>query len=363
MKLFFARLLTLAIFFQAPTTQANLSSENIIDLQTDGLIYTPSEVLESDDMNYPSSAYRDMVEGYLDVIYDVDTQGKPINLRYHRVSGTDIFETIIERNFDNWLFTPAQADGTPIVQKNLERTFLFTITKKANKFPEPLMRKKFAITYVKMRDFLKAQDYEALGSLITTMKQSNIIRFSENRQLAIIIYAYLEKTGGSIQDQILWLERALKGSPRSDNIIKRHNKIKSNLFKKYFANHQYRSAYQIFNELRDSEFGDNLLPSLLPMMAELSATLNSGDTITTTIKVDATALFSQRLSRRVFSVTADQAISFTELRCATFNVSFDYAQNTAYQLPFDWHNCRLVIGAPAGSLVTISEAAIYGDLE
>jgi TonB family protein len=364
MKLFSPRLILLSAALACVSAPSAASSlfENVIDLQTEARIYKPSSVLESAGMRYPSSASRNIVEGYIDVVFDVNTQGKAVNFRFNRSSGTDIFETIIERNFENWEFEPAIADGAPVLQTNLERSFIFSITKKANKFPEPLMRKNFGLAYVKMRDLLKAGEYEEFAKFATTMKKSNIIRFAENRQLSILIFSYLAKTGGSIQEQIVWLERALKGSPRSENIIKRHNKIKSNLFKKYVENKQYRKALSIFNELSNSEFSENLLPPLMPLIAEINAALNSDTAITMTAQVDGTALFSHALSRRVFTLQADSDIAFTELRCGEFNVAFDYVDNALYQMPFDWTSCSLSMHAPEGTLVTISEAPIYGAL-
>jgi TonB family protein len=362
MKTFFARLLLIAAISQSAIVFANTASENIIDLQQDAVIYKPSKVIQSFDMSYPSSARRNNVEGYVEVSFDVNEQGSPVNLRYNRISGLEIFETLIEKNFDDWEFEPAKVHGVAITQKNLQRTFTFTLTKLTNKFPEPLMRRSFANMYLNMRTLLKDGKYEELGEMLTIMDKANIIRFSENRQLSLVKFTYLEKTKGSDQDKIIALENALKDNPRAEKTQKLNSKIKASLFKLYAENNQYRQALVQHSDLSGSEFSEGLLPDLAATVEQVMAKLTSGEPIATTVKIDGTKLFTHYLSRRVFKIDIDNPVSFTELRCGKFNVQIQYAKNTLYQMPFDWNNCRLVLQAPKGSLVSVSEAAIYDPL-
>ena len=338
------------------------AAEVVVDLQEDGLIYTPSQVTESLEMSYPGSASRKKAEGYIELIYDIDQQGTPINLRFNRISGIDIFETLIERNINDWNYLPATVDGMPIVQKNLLRTFNFSITKLSNKFPEPLMRKNFANTYLEMRRLLKEEKYAELGEMLKMMEKAKIVRFSENRQFSLVKFTYLDKTGGSVQDKILTLERAIKGDARAEKTKKSYSKIKAMLFKLYVLNQQYIQAIIQYNDLRNSEFSESLLPELAPLLEIANAKLRSGEPLKATIKVDATEITTHYLSRRIFKVDTEEKISFSELRCDDFNVSFDYKKDNLYQLPFDWNTCRLVIRAPEGALLTISEAAIYDSI-
>jgi TonB family protein len=333
-----------------------------VDLQEDGRIYTPTQESGSLEMSYPMSAQRLKAEGYIELSYDVDEQGKPINLRFTRISGIDIFETLIEKNINDWEYIPATMDGVPIVQKNLSRSFTFALTKLSDKFPEPLMRREFAHTYLRMRKLLKEKKYEELGETLNKMEEANIIRFSENRQLSLVKFTYLDKIGASVQDKILTLERAIKDIARTEKTKKSHSKIKAMLFKLYVNNQQYLRALIQYNDLRNSDFSEDLLPDLAPLLEVANAKLRSGEPLKAAVKVDATDIAAHYLSRRMFKIDADKAISFTELHCGDFNVSFDYTEDILYQLPFDWNSCKLVVSAPEGTLLTISESAIYDSL-
>jgi TonB family protein len=362
MKTLFASLLLIIVTSQSAIVFANTAPENIIDLQQDAVIYKPSKVIKSFEMSYPSSARRNNVEGYVEVSYDVNEQGSPVNLRYNRISGLEIFETLIEKNFDDWEFEPAKVYGVAIIQKNLQRTFTFTLTKLTNKFPEPLMRRNFANIYLNMRKLLKEAKYEELGEMLTIMDKSNVIRFSENRQLSLVKFTYLERTKGSDQDKIIALENALKDNPRAEKTQKLNSKVKASLFKLYVENNQYRQALIQHSDLSRSEFSQDLLLNLAATVEQVMVTLRSGEPIATTVKIDGTELFTHYLSRRVFKIDTDSPVSFTELRCGKFNVQMQYAKNTLYQMPFDWNDCQLVLQAPQGSLVSVSEAAIYDPL-
>ncbi len=67
-----------------------------------------------------------------------------------------------------------------------------------------------------MRKLLKDGNYKELANMLTIMDSANIIRFSENRQLSLVKFTYLEKTKGSDQDKIIALENALKDNPRAE---------------------------------------------------------------------------------------------------------------------------------------------------
>jgi TonB family protein len=341
------------------SSHPNKVAEIVVDLQEDGLVYTPSQESGSFEMSYPMSAQRLKAEGYIELNYDINEQGKPVNLRFTRISGIDIFETLIEKNINDWEYLPATVDGVPIAQKNLSRSFTFAITKLSDKFPEPLMRREFAHTYLEMRQLLKEKKYEELGETLKIMEKANIIRFSENRQLSLVKFTYLDKIGASVQDKILTLERAIKDVARTEKTKKSHSKIKAMLFKLYVQNQQYLQALIQYNDLRNSEFSEDLLPDLAPLLELTNAKIRSGEPLKTAVKVDATGLATHYLSRRMFKIAGDEAISFTELRCSEFNVGFDYNKDNLYQLPFDWSGCRLVVRAPEGSLLTVSESAIY----
>lgn len=362
MKTLFARLLLITVTSQSAIVFANTAPENIIDLQQDAVIYKPSKVIKSFEIPYPTSARRNKVEGYVEVSYDVNEQGSAVNLRYNRISGLVIFETLIEKKMYDWEFEPADIDGVATTQKNLQRTFIFTLTKLANKFPEPLMRRSFAKLYLHMRKLLKDGNYEELANMLTIMDSANIIRFSENRQLSLVKFTYLEKTKGSVQDKIIALENALKDNPRAEKTQKLNSKIKASLFKLYAENNQYRQALIQHSDLSRSEFSQDLLPDLATTVEQVMTELSSGEPIAATVKIDGTGLFTHYLSRRVFKIDIDTSVGFTELRCGKFNVRMQYAKNTLYQMPFDWDDCKLVLQAPQGSLVSVSEAAIYDPL-
>lgn len=357
-------LLAFSLLFTTQSTFAtdDLSSENVIDVQEVGTIYTPSKVIESFTISYPASARRNNVEGYIEVSYDLNEKGKPFNLRFTRSSGIDIFETLIEKKFDKWKFEPATLDGIPIVQKNLQYYFTFSLTKLTNKYPEPLMRRQFANFYQAMRKQLKDESYEKLRESLALMEKANIIRFSENRQLWLLKYTFLNKTDGSINEKINALQQALKDTPRAEKTKKLHSKIKSNLFKLYVENKQYFAAYSQYYDLSQSEYSETLIDNLTESFENVNAVLASGEPLNTTIRVNGTELLTHYLSRRMFKIKADQAISFMELRCDEFNVQLNYSENALYQMPFDWDNCGLVLQAPEGSLVNVAEAAIYDPL-
>jgi hypothetical protein len=348
--------------FSISSSAANTTNKTVVNLQDDGFIYTPSKIVESFDVSYPASANRNRTEGFYDIAYDVSEEGKAINVRFTRVTGVDIFESLMEISLDKWEFTPATFNGEPIAQQNLRHSYSFYLTKLANKYPEPLMRRNFATVYKQILEHLKKDEVEKAGELLVLMESASVVRFSENRRLALANYSYLNKVDGTVQDKILALERALKDHPRTESTEKLHSRIMSNLFKLYVENKQYYQAFIQHYYLSQLEFSADLLDDLAPLLNHAQAQLSSGEPISTSVKIDSSELFTQYLARPSFSIEADQKITYAELLCGDFNVKIDYSPNTVYDTPVNWEDCQLLIGAPEGSLVRISEARSLSEL-
>jgi hypothetical protein len=224
------------------------------------------------------------------------------------------------------------------------------------------MRRNFATVYARILEHLKKDEMEKAGELLVLMESPSVVRFSENRRLALANFSYLNKVDGSIQDKILSLERALKDHPRTESTQKLHSRIMSNLFKLYVENKQYYQAFIQHYYLSQLEFSADLLDDLSPLLDHAQAQLSSGDPMSTSIKMNPSELFTQYLARSSFAIDADQKITYAELLCGDFNVKIDYTPNTIYDTPVNWEDCQLLIGAPEGTLIRIAEARNPGEL-
>jgi hypothetical protein len=332
-----------------------VSAQVVIDLKKTGQIYSPIVVLESPDPLYPTTAKRKRVESYIQTIYDVDEKGEAFNIRFNRSVGLNNFETLIKKRFEKWRFEPAVQNGKPVVQKNNRKTFAYSLTQLAHKFPEPPMRNKYKHTYNKMRQQLRDKDYSALQNSLDEVEQTQLIRFSESRGYRLIQASYLSRINAPLYDRIYALEHALRDMPRIEKSIMMNTRIKTNLFKLYLANEQFIMAMQQYYDIMQSQYSEGLEMELGPLLDQAESALVSGNPITTKLRVDGSRLAWHPLSRKQFSLYSDKPIPFLELRCRDFNVAASYVKNGVYQVPFEWEGCQIWIESDANAVLQINE--------
>lgn len=61
--------------------------------------------------HYPGIAVREQLGGYVDLIFDIDSEGRPVNIRVWRSDPPEIFEQAAIEGFQRWRYMPMQVDG------------------------------------------------------------------------------------------------------------------------------------------------------------------------------------------------------------------------------------------------------------
>lgn len=77
--------------------------------------------------SYPTRAIRRGIEGRVEVQFDINTQGKAVNVRVIRSEGRGVFDKAVLNALAQSQFQPIRVNGHPIITKNVKETFLFTL--------------------------------------------------------------------------------------------------------------------------------------------------------------------------------------------------------------------------------------------
>lgn len=77
---------------------------------------------------YPVRALQRGVEGRVKVEFDINTQGKAFNVRVVATSAKGVFDRAVLDALNASQFQPIKINGHPIITKNVNETFLFTLT-------------------------------------------------------------------------------------------------------------------------------------------------------------------------------------------------------------------------------------------
>lgn len=77
--------------------------------------------------SYPSRALERGVEGRVTVQFDIDTKGKAVNVKIVQSTARGIFDKAVLKALEQSQFQPIRVNGHPIITKNVNETFLFTL--------------------------------------------------------------------------------------------------------------------------------------------------------------------------------------------------------------------------------------------
>lgn len=349
----FLMLSVIALIFKSASA---LASPTFIDLAEVGVKYSPAQAITELELSFPSSAQNTEQDSLVEARFDIDEQGKPFNYHFARTSGTDIFETLLAKNLDNWVLQPAMHNGKPIIQRNKTYSALYRTLHASGRNPAPEMRRHFQRYYNYVRDLFDRGEYADFEVHMSNLDKANIANFIESRQLFLLKNAYLNKTNGSIHDKIYTLEKALKGEQRTEKGEKLMLKIKARLMALYADNNQLSEARLLYYQIANSEYGKQLTVKLGSSLDEIESKLVAGGAITTQAMVFDTELLNHSLSRHSFSLNANSRLEHMELSCNGFKLSFDYVAGATYTTPTDWGFCVLTVQAPARTIISINEA-------
>ena len=354
----FLLLFPLALFAeQKQQAEPQQQELKVVKLEEVGQLFQPAVVMEKNDQPYPTSASKDVVEAHVDFVFDVDETGAISNVRFHQVVGTDIFKTLIEKNMESWEVQAAASENGPVAQRNLQSAIYFTVTKKVNKFPEPLMRRSFTAYYQKMKGALKNKNYDELSSLLEVMSKARLIRFSESRRFWLIQEAYLKATDAPLYQRIYALEQAIKDSPRAEKTQKLHNKIRANLVKLHIANGSLQQARLAYRALSREEHSEEEQIAVGKLIDGVDAQILAGKALKTTLQADGTGMLVHRISRNAFTVSSSDKVNHAQLSCSHAGIQFEYIEDSLYVLPDQSRACNLVLELVPGAVITIDEKA------
>ncbi len=78
---------------------------------------------------YPIKSVREKIEGSVTMSFNVDTSGKPVNIKVIKAEPVKIFDKAAIRSLSKWRYAPKVVNGIAVVDEDLEMTIDFNLAK------------------------------------------------------------------------------------------------------------------------------------------------------------------------------------------------------------------------------------------
>ncbi|HAG38836.1 MULTISPECIES: TonB family protein [unclassified Pseudoalteromonas] len=76
---------------------------------------------------YPVAEVRNKTEGFVTMSFDVDSYGRPNNIKVINAKPEQVFNSEAKRALSKWQYSPKVVNGVAVPDKNLEMTIEFNL--------------------------------------------------------------------------------------------------------------------------------------------------------------------------------------------------------------------------------------------
>lgn len=299
----------------------------------------PAKIIERRNPIYPVSAARNGNEGWVQLSFVVDENGRVVDPVVEDSSGIVGFEKASLRAMKGWRYEPAKRNGKTIEQcrNTVQMDFMLEQSTKGG-------RRRFVNEYKAARQALESGDVQLTEQLITEMENGKIWNRYEDAWFWMLKAEFAKKQGDE-GAQLASLKRGVNS-----------NESESHLGTDMFL---YLLQQKFILEVRASLFVDALStferisqrPDSEPIVAQLEGYaskvrqyLIDEDYILVKGQIDIDGDWWHSLSRSRFSFTNISGnLDSVELRCANKREKYTFAADTQWTIPESWGRCKVMV--------------------
>lgn len=318
-----------------------------------GIAPEPERVIPPE---YPLSARQRGVEGWVILAYDVDAEGRAVDIQaMDAIGSTNIqksFEKAAISALQQWRFTPATIDGEPVRQSNMLRKFIF-----AMRDGNGGVTKRFRQAYSRAAEALDNGDLDEAAKRIGRLDDMQINVLAEYAYLELIKAMYWQKAG----DERKSLEHVELGIKIADDVATRSvytQFLWMAVVQNGYANnfHKALEYYETYREIVPDLDEDNAIHKTVRGIHEIlagdKAIITAGEVSACKLCKENAFRFNHELNRSRFSVQVDSGqIDKVSISCGPAHVSLAWRADTVWNLKNNPADCDVYIyGTPGAEL-------------
>ena len=330
------------------------ASENEANDITQVETFTPATLLETAAPNYPRINQRKGQEGWVEVNFMVDPNGKPYDITVADSSQNPHFEKEAIRAVEKFSFEPAQLGATKIDSGAAHRVTFELVDRhgKRNKGA----RRKFVTVFRKFDDAILNKDQTKAGTLLEKLEAADRNIYEET-YLHLARYRYAQQWQ-STWEQFKHLRRAAIFDLNRDYLNpKLTNQLLETQLGLALQLNKLSQALVLVKRLRGRNISGETENKLNSVVTAIQAVGDNNVPVTSLGEINHTNRFFHRLYYNKFSIGQVKGdVAELHLHCDKGYKGFIFDPNLSYQVHKDWKNCNLIaIGNPDSTFKIVEE--------
>jgi len=309
---------------------------------------------------YPISARSSWVEGWVILAFDVDAEGRAVDIQAMDAIG----DTRIQKSFEEaaisalqqWEFRPATIDGQPVRQSNMLQKFIFALHDS-----NAGVSRRFRQIYGRAAEALDNNDLGEAAKRIGKLNDIQINLLAEYAYLELIKAMYWQKAG----DERKSLEHVELGIQIADDAATKavytqflwmavvQNGQANNFHK---ALEYYETYRKIVPDLDEDNAIHKTVQEIHETLAAEKPIITAGEVSACKLCKEETFRFNRELNRNRFSVSVDSGqVDKVRIRCGPARISLAWRADTVWKLENNPADCDVSVYGTQGAELRLIE--------
>jgi TonB family protein len=322
--------------------------------------YTFAKDISNEKFEFPYDVLFRGKEGWVLVSYDIAPDGKTENIVIHASNGVSQLNHYVTRYIERRSYEPAVLNGTPVKQIVEPIVFSAIIS---NKKPE--------VSKVMLRDFKSARkhlrnaNFEEARDALDTMSNRNGRNFYEQAQIHRLYAELYRLTGDDLREleRLITMMRmdeedALKYSYFSK---KERLSILRRIYEIETSNMRLSDAIGTVDWMKKVDADAGLTREIVAHSHKIREFLAQGKAFSMKTKLVPTAYGGPAASKlavtrkRILLGSVKGEIDSVMLGCDKGMMVLDYTTKAPWEIPANWHSCRIRLTGQADTTVELTE--------
>lgn len=317
--------------------------------------FTPAQIIERKNPQYPVQAARAAREGWVTVSYVIDAEGKVQDPIIEDYAGDRSFKRAAMSAIEDWQFLPAMKNGEPTQQCHQAVRIDFTMDG-----VNTGATRKFIVNYKEAEEYLKNDEIEKAEQAVEKLKSGKYRNRYEN--------AWIWNLDASIANKLQDMPRELASIKRTIASAASHKKANRTFDDKYLGYlHQrkfvlevnqvyFADALNTAKEIEALDNGEELIAAIEGTVGQVKEYIDSKANLFVEGVLTEDSSFFHLLVRNKFAFTEIQGnLETVEVRCESHREKFTVAEGFIWSIPESWGQCRVLVSGDSGTRFALVE--------
>lgn len=305
--------------------------------------FEPAEVIERVDPRYPVTAARAGAEGWVQMSYVIDVDGKvkdPVVEDYGGYSG---FKRAALIAIQDWTYAPAMKNGKPTEQCHKLVQFDFTMEGNTG------ATRRFVRVYKEANEKIASEDYAAAEALVQEMHSNNKKHNRYENAWLWRVDSVLAKRLGDTKRELHSLRRTLASSVSHFKDRRTFDDayigyMRQRLFSLEVYSAHYASAMKTIEKIESMSEAESLLKPLQSTIDKVHDLIASEENISVKVGLNEDESYFHLLARHNFAfANINGQLDTVEVRCDSKREKYTVAEAHIWFIPESWGQCQVMV--------------------